>query len=164
MAKRDKQLGISIHAAAPGRACFVLLMGVVAFCVMGAEQAHACSCSGPATTAEAFKRSTSVFKGKVIKISVPSLDWIGLTRTGAHRVKFEIVKQWKGSSSETAVVVTRLTAEGCGFPFEEQKEYLVYVVAEQKHVQTGICTGTKDTADAEREMQELDQLIVTPNR
>jgi hypothetical protein len=143
---------------------FLFFICASAFCFMLREQAMACSCSAPATTAEAFKRSTSVFRGRVIKISVPSLDWIGLTRTGAHRVKFEILKQWKGSSSETAVVVTRLTAEGCGFPFEEQKEYLVYVVAELKHVQTGICTGTKDTADAEREMQELDQLIVTPNR
>jgi hypothetical protein len=143
---------------------FLLFICASVFCFMQTAPAQACSCRAPATTAEAFKRSTSVFKGRVIKISVPSLDWIGLTRTGAHRVKFEILKQWKGSSSEPAVVVTRLTAEGCGFPFEEQKEYLVYVVAELKHIQTGICTGTKGVADAEQEMQELDQLIVTPNR
>jgi hypothetical protein len=143
---------------------FLLFICALAFCFMQTEQALACMCRAPATTAEAFKRSTSVFRGRVVKISIPSLDWIGLTRTGAHRVKFEIVKQWKGPSSETAVVVTRLTAEGCGFLFEEHKEYLVFVIAEQKHVQTGICTGTKDTADAEQEMQELDQLIGTPNR
>jgi hypothetical protein len=111
-----------------------------------------------------LKRSTAVFRGRVVKISVPSLDWIGLTRTGAHRVKFEILKQWKGPSAETTVVVTRLTGEGCGFPFEEQKEYLVYVVEEQKHIQSGICTGTKSIADAEEEMEELDELGLTPNR
>ena len=142
----------------------LLFLYALLFGFMLMEQAHACSCSAPATTAEAFKRSTAVFRGRVIKISVPSLDWIGLTRTGAHRVKFEVLKHWKGPALETAVVVTRLTAEGCGFPFEEHKEYLVFVIAEQKHVQTGICTGTKDTADAEQEMQELDQLIVAPNR
>ena len=143
---------------------FLFFICASVFCFMQTAQALACMCRAPATTAEAFKRSTSVFKGRVVKISIPSLDWIGLTRTGAYRVKFEIVKQWKGPSSETAVVVTRLTAEGCGFPFEEHKEYLVFVIAEQKHVQTGICTGTKDTADAEQEMQELDQLIVAPSR
>lgn len=147
---------------APGK--FLILISALVFFFMQTAPAQACSCSAPATTADAFKQSTSVFRGRVVKISVPSLDWIGLTRTGAHRVKFEILKQWKGPASETAVVVTRLTGEGCGFPFEEQKEYLVFVVAGQKHVQTGICTGTKDTADAEREMQELDQLIVSPNR
>lgn len=142
----------------------LLFIYVFVFCFMQTEVARACSCSAPATTAEALKRSTAVFRGRVVKISVPSLDWIGLTRTGAHRVKFEILKQWKGPSAETTVVVTRLTGEGCGFPFEEQKEYLVYVVEEQKHIQSGICTGTKSIADAEEEMEQLDELGLTPNR
>ena len=142
----------------------LLFMYALVFCFMQTEVAQACGCSAPPTTAEALQRSTAVFKGKVVKISVPSLDWLGLTRTGAHRVKFEILKQWKGPSAETTVVVTRLTGEGCGFPFEEQKEYLVYVIAEQKHIQSGICTGTKSIADAEEEMEELDELMLTPIR
>ena len=141
-----------------------LIVYALAFCLLYTTVAQACSCSVPANTAEALKKSTAVFRGRVSKISIPSLDWIGLTRTGAHRVTFEVIKQWKGPSSETAVVVTRLTSEGCGFPFEEQKEYLVFVVAEQKHVQTGICTGTKPITDAEQEIEELDQLILTPTR
>ena len=127
-------------------------------------QLHACSCSAPATAAEAFEKSTAVFRGRVTKISIPSLDWIGVTRTGARRVKFEVLKQWKGVASESAVVITRLSSEGCGFPFEEQKEYLVFVVAEQKHVQSGICTGTKAVSDAEQEIDELDRLILFPTR
>ena len=142
----------------------LLFICAFAFYLVDTGSARACSCSAPATTAEALQRSTAVFRGRVVKISVPSLDWIGLTRTGAHRVKFEILKQWKGPSAETTVVVTRLTGEGCGFPFEEQKEYLVYVVAEHKHIQSGICTGTKSIADAEEEMEALDELMSTPNR
>ena len=139
------------------RARFTVMVAIVS-CLAADADALACSCAAPATTAQAFKRSAAVFRGRVIKISIPSLDWIGLTRTGAHRVKFEILKQWKGPSSDTAVVVTRLTGEGCGFPFEEQKEYLVYVVAEPKQIQTGICSGTKNIADAEQEMKELDEM------
>ena len=142
----------------------LLFICALALGLFQVARAYACSCSAPATTAKAFKKSSAVFRGRVTKISTPSLDWIGLTRTGAHRVKFEILKQWKGPSSDTAVVVTRLATEECGFPFEEQKEYLVFVVAEQKHVQSGICTGTKAVADAEQEMQELDQLILPPDR
>ena len=46
-------------------------------------------------------------------------------------------------------------------PFEEKKEYLVYVVTEPKDIQTGICTGTKNIAEAEQEMKELDKLLQT---
>ena len=134
------------------------------FCVISTGSAWACSCSAPVTTAEALNRSTAVFRGRVVKISIPTFDWIGLTRTGAHRVTFQILRQWKGPSAETAVVVTRLTAEGCGFPFEEQKEYLVYVADELKHTQSGICTGTKSIADAEEEMEELDELVLSPHK
>lgn len=141
------------------RASFVLLMGVIAFCVMGAEHARACTCAAPATPAEALKRSTAVFRGRVTEISVPLLDRIGLTRTGGHRVRFEILKQWKGALSNSTVVITRLTGEACGFPFEEKKEYLVYVVAEPKEIQTGICTGTKNIAEAAQEMIQLDAMI-----
>ena len=143
---------------------FLVFMYVLVFCFMLTEQAHACTCAAPATTAEALKRSTAVFRGKVIKISVASLNWIGLTRTGGSRVKFEIVKQWKGAPSKTAVVVTRLTGEGCGFPFQERKEYLVYVVAEPKQIQTGICTGTKNIVDAEQEMKQLDEIVADAKR
>ena len=145
------------------RARLLLIFALVSF-LASVGDAQACTCAAPATTAEALKRSTAVFRGRVIKISVPSLDWIGLTRTGAQRVKFEILKQWKGPSSDTTVVVTRLTGEGCGFPFEEQKEYLVYVVAKPKQIQTGICTGTKSIADAEQEIKELDEIVAGAKR
>ena len=142
----------------------IMFTSALVFCLMQTGSAWACSCNAPVTTAEALNRSTAVFRGRVVKITIPTFDWIGFTRTGAHRVTFQILSQWKGPFAETAVVVTRLTAEGCGFPFEEQKEYLVYVVAELKHTQTGICTGTKSIADAEDEMEELDELLLSPHK
>jgi hypothetical protein len=56
------------------------------------------------------------------------------------------------------VVVTRLTGEACGFPFEEKKEYLVYVASGPSNIETGICSGTKSIVGAEPEMEQLDQL------
>ena len=87
------------------------------------------------------------------------MDRIGLTNTGGHRVKFEILKNSKGTSSKTIDVMTRLTAEAYGFLFEENKVYLVYVVSEPMDIQTGICTGTKSVADAEQEIKHLDELV-----
>ena len=65
----------------------------------------------------------------------------------------------KALQSKSTVVITRLTGEACGFPFEENKEYLVYVVTEPKDIQTGICTGTKNITEAEQEMEQLDKLL-----
>jgi len=53
------------------------------------------------------------------------------------------------------------SAQRCGFPFEENKEYLVYVVTEPKDIQTGICTGTKNIAEAEQEVKQLDKFLET---
>jgi hypothetical protein len=76
-------------------------------------------------------------------------------------VKFEVLKQWKGAPSKSIELITRLTGEACGFPFEEKNEYLVYVVAEPKDLQTGICTGTKNVSEAVQEMKELDEIIIS---
>lgn len=132
----------------------ILIWGVVGP-ALSPEPAQACACSAPATPGEGLKRSAAVFKGRVIEISRPFLDRIGLTKSAGHRVKFEVVKRWKGASSRTVDVITRLS----GFPFEEKKEYLVYVVNEPVDIQTGICTGTKNVAAAEQEMKQLDEIV-----
>ena len=63
--------------------------------------------------------------------------------------------------TKTIVVTTRLSGEACGYSFEENKEYLVYVVEKPADIQTGICTGTKDLADAELEIEQLNRLFET---
>lgn len=127
--------------------------------VLRTEPAQACSCAAPAGPAEGLKRSTAVFRGRVSEIRRPFWDRLGLTNSGGFRVTFEVVKRWKGAPVTTIELATRLTGEACGFPFEEKKEYLVYVVAEPKEIQTGICTGTKNIAEAELEMKHLDEIV-----
>lgn len=61
-------------------------------------------------------------------------------------------------------VLTRLTGEACGFPFQKNQEYLVYIVSEPKDLQTGICTGTKNVADAGPEMKQLDEIVAGAKR
>lgn len=136
-----------------------LLTVLVASCVVAAEPAYACTCMTPATAAEALQKSSAVFRGRVVKIYRSFFDRVGITRTGSYRIEFEISKQWKGTAAKSTVVITRLTGEACGFPFEETKEYLVYVVTEPKDIQTGICTGTKNIIEGEQDMQQLDKLL-----
>lgn len=135
-----------------------ILIALIISCVVAVEAVQACTCSAPANTAEGLTRSAAVFTGRVTEISRPWLDRIGLTQSDSYRVEFVILKQWKGTPATSTVVTTRLTGEACGFPFEINKVYLVYVVTEPKDIQTGICTGTKNIAAAKQEMKQLDQL------
>jgi hypothetical protein len=127
--------------------------------VISVDLAQACTCAAPSGAADGLKRSTTLFRGRVSEINRPFWDRIGLTNSGGRRVTFAVIKQWKGTASKTIEVATRLTGEACGFPFEQKKEYLVYVVTEPKDVQTGICTGTRNIVEAEQEMKQLDEII-----
>jgi hypothetical protein len=136
-----------------------LFVGIAATFLMGVEGGHACTCMAPATVTEAFEKSSAVFRGRVTKIDRPFSDRASITRSGNHRVKFDVTKRWKGPRSKRMVVTTRLSGEACGFPFEEKKEYLVYVASGPADIETGICTGTKNVVGAEPEMEQLDQLL-----
>ena len=136
-----------------------VLLCIAGTMLMGVEPGQACTCMAPATAAEAFEKSSAVFRGRVTRIYRSFLDTAGITQTGNHRVKFELTKRWKGSQSKSIVVITRLSGEACGFPFEEKQEYLVYVAARPANIETGICTGTKSIVGAELEMGQLDQLV-----
>jgi hypothetical protein len=125
---------------------------------LGVGSAYGCTCMPPRSVEEAFDKSFAVFIGKVTKIYRPFLDRLGITKTYGHRVEFQIKKRWKGPKSKTIIVATRLSGEACGYPFEVNRDYLVYVVHEPADIQTGICTGTKDVAAAEREIEQLDRL------
>jgi hypothetical protein len=137
---------------------FLCLGLVVAISATAVRTGSACTCAAPASAAEGLDRSTAVFRGRVSEIRRPFWDWLGLTNSGRYRIRFTVVKQWKGAQSASIGVVTRLNGEACGFPFELNEEYLVYVVDEPKDLQTGICTGTKNITDAEPEMNRLDDI------
>ncbi|MSP38156.1 MAG: hypothetical protein EXR70_06665 [Deltaproteobacteria bacterium] len=102
-----------------------IVVGALALLLVAAPSAQACSCAAPAHPAEALKRSTAVFSGRVVAIDRPFLDRLGVTNSGSHRVKFEIRQRWKGAPAKNAEVVTRLSGEACGFPFAPEQEYLV---------------------------------------
>ncbi len=136
----------------------LILVCTVLICFLGAGLGYACTCMAPRTVEEAVAKSSAVFVGKVTRIYRPFLDRLGITKTSGYRVEFEIKKRWKGPVTRTIVVTTRLSGEACGYPFEENKEYLVYVVDEPADMQTGICTGTKATAGAELEIAQLNRL------
>ena len=137
----------------------LIVVSAVLTCFLGVELGYACTCMAPRTVEEAVAKSSAVFIGRVMTIYRPFLDRLGITQTSGHRVEFEIMKRWKGPNAKTIAVTTRLSGEACGYPFAKSKEYLVYVVDEPADIQTGICTGTKDAADAGREIDQLNRMF-----
>jgi hypothetical protein len=71
---------------------------------------------GCGSVAKVFNR----FRGRAVAIYRSFFDRVGITNTAGYRVQFEITKQWKGARSKSTVVITRLTGEACGFPFEKK--------------------------------------------
>ena len=121
--------------------------------------ARACSCAAPASPEEALARASAVFSGEVTEITRPLLDRIGLTASGTHEVKFRVIKAWKGVAGPEFVVRTQLTGEACGYTFALGGAYLVFVREILPGIETGICTGTRDLADADAEVRVLDAAI-----
>ncbi len=118
--------------------------------------ARACSCAAPVSPEAALERASAAFSGQVTKIIRPLLDRLGLTDSGEHEVKFRVIRTWKGVVGPEVVVRTRLTGEACGYPFVIGRAYLVFVREILPGIETGICTGTRDLADADEEVQALD--------
>ena len=134
-----------------------MLAAMTACGLLASLPAMACSCAAPATPADALARSSAAFAGRVIDIDKPFLDSLGLTTSGLHYVTFEIVRSWKGATSGTTAVRTRLSGEACGYGFEIGQQYLVYMSGDPD-LMTGICTGTRQAEGAEDEFEALDQL------
>ncbi len=127
--------------------------------LISARPAVACTCATPETIRAALQQSSAVFLGKVTEISRPLFDRIGITSSGLYQVKFEVTKSWKGTGSDEFVVKTRLSGEACGYPFNVEEDYLVYVAETIGDIETGICTGTRPAIGAEADMEALDALV-----
>jgi len=123
--------------------------------------ALACSCEQPSAD-KAYERATAVFAGTVTGVEEPFWVRLGLSEPGAHDVTFQVTKRWKGADAASATVRTRLTGEACGYPFQVGGAYLVFVApGPAEGLETGICSGTRDLAGAEEEVDILDGLAAS---
>jgi hypothetical protein len=133
----------------------------VVFLLFGSSKSYACSCS-PDTKRVSVKQKVSqslkdaqfVFSGQVIDIESNT----GLTnKRYALKVKIKVDKFWKGGSPETFIVQTGAGGGDCGFPFELGESYLIYAYGSAKDdsIGTGICSRTKNIAQADEDLKIL---------
>ena len=80
---------------------------------------QACECQEEnLSVSDDFTKSAQVFRGVVTRSEPASL-------TGGYEVDFDVLTVWKGPPRETVTIWTR--SGQCGFTFEEDLEYIVFV-------------------------------------
>ena len=130
--------------------------------------AFACSCALPPGSPEerarkALSSSTAVFSGEVVEFEKPPPDTTMvegtmLTVMGGAGSKATVTLQasevWKGPRQQTVTITTEADSSmGCGFPFEEGREYLVYATGEDPSV--SLCSETKPLSEADADLGAL---------
>jgi hypothetical protein len=130
--------------------------------------ASACSCAAlPGTpqerASEALSGSTTVFSGEVVELEKPPPDTTMVEGTmltvmgGGGRkatVTLRASEVWKGPRQQTVTITTEADSSmGCGYPFEEGREYLVYATGEDPSV--SLCSETKPLSEADADLGAL---------
>ncbi|CAA9524058.1 MAG: hypothetical protein AVDCRST_MAG05-3808 [uncultured Rubrobacteraceae bacterium] len=130
--------------------------------------ASACSCAAlPGTpqerAREALSGSTAVFSGEVVEFEKPPPDtamvegtmWTVMGDAGREaKVTLRVSEVWKGPQQQTMTITTEAdSGMGCGYPFEEGREYLLYATGEDPSV--GLCGETKPLSGADADLEAL---------
>lgn len=99
---------------------------VVACSVLGVEGARACTCTYTPPFEVAYERSEAVFLGTVVDLQpVPGQYLV--------RATLQVDAYWKGEPGTSAHVVTSDWVGTCGFPFEIDRQYLIYADRDPTH-------------------------------
>ena len=120
-------------------------LATLAVASLAPSMGAACSCMRvPPETALA--EHDAVFEGRVVSVE-PEGDRL--------RVRFEVVQQWKGVTTETVELRTANNSAACGVAFEADTSWLVYADAEEGGYVTGLCSRTARMSDAEEDREFL---------
>ncbi len=130
--------------------------------------ASACSCATlPGTPQEragrALEDSTAVFSGEVVAFEKPppfttTIEGTMMTVIGGGgpkaTVTLKVSEVWKGPRQQTIEITTEAdSGVGCGYPFEEGREYLVYAAGKEPSV--SLCSETKLLSGANADLEAL---------
>ena len=109
--------------------------------ILGVNSAHACECT-PLSPVQARDSADIILSGTCVQVES---NWI----SGGMKFAFQVDEYWKKRVDQLFIVTTPFQKE-CGVPFEEGKEYLIYV-RKKFTPKTDICLGTKllEVADAD---------------
>ncbi len=120
-----------------------------------ADTSNACSCVEKPSVEKDFSQKTAVFSGKVIKI-VNASSRISQSSWDSKAVLFQVDTVWKGDLPSQVLIYTAISEPSCGYPFEINKEYIVYAGGEVEHLTTTICDRTDLLSNATEDINKLE--------
>jgi hypothetical protein len=100
---------------------FRVLLCIVGTMLMAVEVGHACTCMAPATAAEAFHKSSTVFRGKVTRIYRSFLDTAGITQTGNHRASLKTRNAGRVPNRKAPLSLTDSAERRVGFRLSKRR-------------------------------------------
>lgn len=117
----------------------------------------ACECTISRSVGDEFSEARAVFSGKVTSITDSTIE-------GGKIVSLDVGRAWKGVSNDTDAIAVRTwpgTAT-CGFPFEENREYLVYAYGTDGEISLAVelCSRTAPIENAQTDLAFLDPSYV----
>ena len=126
--------------------------------------ATVCSCGTVAgTPQETLSGSKAVFSGEVVDFEKPppatkmieGTMWTVMGGGGPEATAtLRVSEVWRGPRQQTITVTTEADSSvGCGYPFEEGRDYLVYATGEDPSV--GLCSETKPLSEAGTDLEAL---------
>ena len=134
---------------------FLLLLGLLAF----PAEVFSCSCAPPREDVEtdikvSVGRADVVFLGKAEKVVRVATPKEIIKKEGYNpeidETTFEVLKSWKGVSSNRIVSRISIVCCLCGYQFEAGKTYLVYASMEDDGtISTSICNRTQPLTSEE---------------
>lgn len=142
-----------------------VVLTVLGLVVLLPDCASACSCVAlPGTprerASEALSDSAAVFSGKVVDFerSPPPTSMmegtiVTILGGGTATASLRVSEVWKGPTRQTVQITTEAdSGVGCGYPFEEGREYLVYA---EKGSSVSLCSETKPLSEAGPDLEAL---------
>ena len=121
----------------------LVVLLLAGFVFVNVSPVSACSCMA-STPAEEFADAGVVFAGTVSDLEEDAANDL-------QQVTFDVLHTWKGESyteKDEIVVTTPLSSAACGYPFELDEPYLVYVHLQAKDLTVGLCSNTAPLLDA----------------
>ncbi len=151
---------VSFSAVAMGWLVIAAALGVVD------RDGTRCRCAPKLPVKEALAKADAVFAGTIVEARVlPDSYPMTDDSTGAVdelEVMVEVTNWWKGAAAPQAKVRTIYECCLCGYPFEKDESYLIYVWEDRETpglYRTSFCLRTKPLDEAQEEMNQLTKLI-----
>jgi MYXO-CTERM domain-containing protein len=131
----------------PARFGAAVTGALLAFVVLSARDASACSCIQPPSPAVALENSDAVFTARIERVATKGYE---------KQVVMRVERTWKGSKAGASVtVLTGMGGGDCGVPFKAGTTWLVYAGQHEGTLRASICSRTALLADAKEDIPAL---------